>query len=261
MAVNKTQSWALTLRGRHHRVDVDGSVSRSVRWYVDDALVALTKSSDDHVVLEAKPDATDALGLKFDALGRAKRVTLYEGDDDVDAQARATLGTGGIDLDPEPGSAAARREQRIREHPRRHTAIATAMGVVKVVVPLLLGLLVVRFALSLPWPSWNLPWPNIPLPRIPWPDVPRPDVPWPDIELPNWRMPDWVRWIADKAKYVWPILLAYVLARGENNRRRKQDALKADMKAAGNSDTAKDAGPNPQQGPSTDPHAQQDPPQ
>jgi hypothetical protein len=35
-----------------------------------------------------------------------------------------------------------------------------------------------------------------------------------------------VRWLLDKAKYVWPVLLAYVLARAEINRRRKQDELR-----------------------------------
>ena len=32
----------------------------------------------------------------------------------------------------------------------------------------------------------------------------------------------------DHVKYVWPVLLAYVLARGEIKRRRKQDELRAD---------------------------------
>ncbi|MDP2774358.1 MAG: hypothetical protein Q8O61_12470 [Nocardioides sp.] len=36
--------------------------------------------------------------------------------------------------------------------------------------------------------------------------------------------------VLDKAKYVWPIVLAYVLAKAEINRRRKQDALRAELR-------------------------------
>lgn len=56
------------------------------------------------------------------------------------------------------------------------------------------------------------------------PDLP--DLPWPDIPWPDLRLPDWVRWLLDEAKYVWPVVLAYVLARAEINRRRKQDELR-----------------------------------
>jgi hypothetical protein len=215
--------------GRHHRVQVRGSVLRTIEWYVDDELVATKKSSDDNVAVES--DRLDALavGLKFTALGRAKRVTLYASEGDVPASARALLGTGGLDLDPEPGSPAARREQRIREHPWRHATLATAGGVAKVVVPILLGLLVVRFAVDLPWPDWRIPWPDIDLPRIPGPEIPWPEIPWPDIDLPDWELPAWVGWLLDKLKYLWPVLLAAVLAKSEIDRRRKQDALKAGL--------------------------------
>lgn len=39
-------------------------------------------------------------------------------------------------------------------------------------------------------------------------------------------MPEWLVWLLDKAKYVWPVVLAYVLARREIRRRRQQDQLK-----------------------------------
>jgi hypothetical protein len=230
------QRWDLTVREHHHRVEVEGSVSRTVRWYVDDELVATEKSADDNVQLAAEPDTGQAVGVRFTSLGRPKRVTLFEAEGDVPAKARAAIGTGGYDLDPEPGSPAALREQRIREHPWRHTAIATAGGVAKVIVPVLLGLLTVRIAVNLPWPDWSIPWPDIDLPSFPWPDIDLPSIPWPDIDLPDldlpdWELPAWVRWLADKAEYVWPILLAFALAMGEVNRRRKQDALKAQLKA------------------------------
>lgn len=223
MADTETHRWHLRVDSHVHRVEVEGTWSRTIRWYVDDELVATKRSSEDKVALEAETDNGLAVGLRFNALGRALRVTLFEGDDKVPAKARAAIGTGGIDLDPEPGSPAALREQRIRDHPWRHATVATLGGVAKVVLPVLLGLLVVRFAVNLPWPSWNIPWPDIDLPRIPWPDIP-----WPDIDLPDWEAPAWVRWVADKVKYVWPVVLAFVLARAEVNRRRKQDELKAE---------------------------------
>lgn len=221
--------WSLTVDGRHHRVEVRGSLTRTVEWYVDDEVVATKKSSDDNLALESDQVEGRAVGLKFGALGRAKRVTLYETEDELPSSARALLGSGGIDLVPEPGSPAALREQRIREHPWRHAALATAGGVAKVVVPILLGLVAVRFAIDLPWPDWSIPWPDVDLPTIPWPDIPWPDIPWPSIDLPDWQLPGWVSWLLDKLKYLWPIVLAAVLAKGEIDRRRKQDALRAEL--------------------------------
>ncbi len=39
--------------------------------------------------------------------------------------------------------------------------------------------------------------------------------------LPDIDAPGWVTWLIDKAKYVWPVALAYVLARREIQRRRR----------------------------------------
>jgi hypothetical protein len=229
-----TARWHLTLAGLEHRVEIVGTVSRTSSWYVDDELVASKKSTEDRVVLEDAGFGDRAVGLTFDALGRARRVTVFEGDGTLKAKARAALGTGGIDLDPEAGSYAARRQERIRQHPRRHAALAVAAGVAKVGVPLVLGLLVVRFAVSLPWPHFDLPripWPDIDLPRIPWPDINLPHIPWPNIQLPDWQAPAWVGWVLDRVKYVWPIVVAVVLVRGEIVRQRKQDALKAKLQS------------------------------
>lgn len=48
------QAWELTLDGHTHRVEVRGSMSRRLRWYVDQELVAEKKSSDDKVQLSDK---------------------------------------------------------------------------------------------------------------------------------------------------------------------------------------------------------------
>ena len=212
------QVWHLDRDGHRHRVEASGSPSHHVRWFVDDELVGEKKAWEDR--LTVTPDEPGHLGrvaVRFSALGKARRATLY----DADEGAEALKGLGGVDLMPEEGSAAAAYEDRIRLHPRRYAAVATAGGVAKVVVPLLLGLLAIRFVVNLPWPGLpDLPFPD--LPHIPWPDLP--SVPLPD--LPDVRVPDWVRWVLDKAKYVWPIVIAYVLARAEINRRRKQDELR-----------------------------------
>lgn len=247
MSERTAQGWDLTAYGRRHRVEIIGSVSRTVKWFVDGELVAVKKSFKDDIQLtpgdgrpnsdatgsaaadEAADEDAGAVGVKFSPLGHPRRVTWYCAEDDVSASAAAVLGMGGIDLDPAPGSPAARREERIRRHPRRHAAVAVAGGIGKVVVPLLLGLLVVRLAISLPWPDWTFP-------SIPWPHVDLPSIPWPEVDLPDWKAPAWVLWILDKVKYVWPILLAWFLARLEIQRRREQDKLKARLKAeaAGN---------------------------
>ena len=262
---DRVQRWELSALGRRHRVETTGSVVRTVTWHVDDQLVAATRSSDDTIRLSpgdrlekgAAEDAGDeqpdvgALTVTFTALGRPKRATWYRPDGDVPATARALLGTGGIDLAPEPGSPAALREERIERHPRRHTALAVAGGVATVVLPLLLGLLVVRLAIAIPWPDWDLPaipWPDVDLPSIPWPDV---DLP--DVDLPDWQLPGWVAWLLDRAGYVWPVLLAWVLARREVRRRRDQARLRAEL-AADTSDAGPDrTGSGP--GPATPPRA------
>jgi hypothetical protein len=228
MAGKATQRWELVLRGQRHRVEMEGSLVRTTRWYLDDELVATKRSTRSSLSLATEAAVGQAVGqavgVSFGVLGDARRVTLFEDDDKMPATELADIGTGGIDLDPEPGSRGARREQRIREHPWRHTVIATLGGLAKVVAPLLAALLVVRVAIEVPWPRWNVPWPEITLPSVPWPDVP-----WPDVDLPDRLWPAWFRWVADKVSYVWPVLLALGLALAEVSRRRRQDALKAEL--------------------------------
>ncbi|MCZ2827031.1 MULTISPECIES: hypothetical protein [unclassified Modestobacter] len=237
MAEHPTQAWDLVAHERRHRVEGTGSVSRTVRWSVDGQVVAAKKSAEDTLRLKpgdrlkGEPDAgpddqparadpdLGSVTVQYTALGKPKRATWHPG-----GSVGAAFGTGGIDLEPEAGSPAALREERIRQRPRRYAVLAVVGGVAKVVLPLLLGLLVVRLTVALPWPDWDLP-------SIPWPDVDLPSIPWPDVDLPDWQAPAWVRWVADKAQYVWPILLAWVLARREIRRRREQDALRAQRRA------------------------------
>jgi hypothetical protein len=221
------QRWQLILDGHSHRVEARGAVMRRLAWYVDDQLVAERKSSSEKVELTAEDHPElGVVGVRFSELGRPRRATLFERDpsDPMAASARAFIGSGGLDLEPEPGSPAARYEDRLRAYPRRYALLAVAGGVAKVVAPLLLIALLARLTLSIPLPDWDLdiPWPDIHLPSIPWPDIALPSIPWPD-----WSLPGWLVWVLDNVHFVWPVILAVVLARGEISRRRKQDELRA----------------------------------
>jgi len=204
-----------------HRVSVRaGGFSRVITWTVDETVVVERKSAEDKLVLT--DPAYGALRLLFTGLGRSTRVTWFE----PGVEAGAHVGLGGIDLDPEPGSKAARLEERMRAHPRRYAARHVVAGIAKVVVPILIAILVARFAVRIPWPDWNLP--DIDLPSIPWPYLP--DLV-PDIVLPDWSLPGWLLWLLDKVKFVLPVLFGIALARNELARRRKQDELKKDLRA------------------------------
>ncbi len=86
---------------------------------------------------------------------------------------------------------------------------------------MLLPLLLVGLMVRIPWPDISIPWPDWDLPSIPWPNIPWPSIPWPDWDLPE--LPAWLRALLEKAKYVWPVVLAFGLAHAEVKRRRRQD--------------------------------------
>jgi hypothetical protein len=197
-----TQVWRLTSDGHAHRVEADDGLQRRVRWYVDDTLATEAKSIDDKLKLESE---VGRLEVRFSALGAPRRATLLDP---------------GIDLVPDPGSKAARHEEAVRAHPQRYALIQTATGVAKVVVPIILTVVLARLAFSIPIDLPSLPLPD--LPSIPTPDLP--SLPLPDLpDLPDWTVPGWLERVLDVAHYVWPVVLAYVLARAEIKRRRRQD--------------------------------------
>lgn len=223
-----SQRWELTLDGHRHRVEAVGRLSRRLAWYVDDELVAEAKSSSEKVRLtpEARPEL-GVVAVRFSELGKPRRATVFEPDPSgtTDPSAMALTGLGGLDLEPEPGSPAARHEDRVRADPRRYALLAAGVGVARVLLPLLLAALVARLALTIPFPDIDLPdisWPDVNLPSIPWPDIDLPSIPWPD-----WSLPGWLVWVLDNLHFVWPVIVAVVLARGEISRRRKQDELRA----------------------------------
>ncbi|HJY24813.1 MAG TPA: hypothetical protein VJ649_03960 [Actinomycetes bacterium] len=219
------QVWELTADSGRHRVEARGSFSRRLRWYVDEELVVEKRSMDDTVRLTSKTrPELGVVRIRFSGLGSPRRATLFEPDaDGLDAEARAVAGIGGIDLAPERGSPAAKHEEQLRHHPRRYATIPVLTSIMAVLVSVLLGTLLVRFAFSL--------LPSLPLPRVDLPDLPIPD--FPGIPLPEWSLPGWLRRVLEYAKYVTPIVIAAAVALSEIARRRKQDELRARRSAPG----------------------------
>ncbi len=240
------ERWSLEHDGRTHVVLVEPSGwGRRLTWTRDGELLAEKRTSDEKVQVSPGPHApadAGALALRFGWVGPARRVTLFEASGDLDASARALVGVGGADLRPEPGSPAARRQAWILAHPRLHTARQTLVAVAVVVVPILLASFLARFAFSLPWPDWDLPripWPQVPWPDIPWPDIPWPDIPWPQVPWPDVSVPWWVEEALSYARYVVPVLIAFVLARREIRRHRSsqpQSARPAEPGTTGDDD-------------------------
>lgn len=205
------QVWTLEHDGRVHRVTASRTAAHVVRWYVDDELHAERKTWSDTVTVTAEHGDGTRMLVYYSGLGAPRRATLYAAGEEVGALARL----GGVDLVPTPGSGAAAHDEKLREHPTRYAVLAAGGGVLKVVVPILLSLLAVRFVVDLPWPDVDLP--DLPhLPSLPLPSIPLPD-------LPDWHLPGWLRWLLDKVKYVWPVVLAYVVARAEIRRRQQRD--------------------------------------
>lgn len=202
--------------GREHRVVADTAMRHRIVWSVDGEVVIDRQTFDDTV--RFKDEAYGHLVVRYSALGKPRRATWHP----VDADAGSLTGLGGTDLAPSPGSPAESYERRVLEHPRRYAAIQTLGGVAKVVVPLVVAALLAQVAFRIPWPDLpSVPFPD--LPSIPWPSIP-----WPDWDLPDWTLPGWLRWIVQNAKYVVPIIVAFVLAQAEIKRRRDQHAKRRD---------------------------------
>ncbi len=217
----EAERWHLVVADVDHEVVVEpAALTRTVVWSRDGVEVGRKRTSDEKVVLA--PDGADgAVRVVCGLVGPVRRVTLHR------SEAEAHTGLGGTDLEPEAGSRAARRAEWIGAHPHLHTARQTALAAAGVAVPVLLLWLLAR----VPWPSVDLPsvpWPD--LPSIPWPDLPA--IPWPDVRLPSipWPdLPDLPGWVEPVRKLALPVLIAFVVARGEVRRRRRaEEARRAD---------------------------------
>lgn len=214
------ERWHVVHDGHEHAVTVEhGALTRDVRWSRDGVELGRKKSSDETIVVSPK-GVDPALRLKFAMVGPARRVSLH------DSETEAHAGLGGTDLEPEAGSRAARRAEWIGRHPHLHTARQTALAAAGVGVPVLL----VWLLSMVPWPSLDVPWPD--LPSIPWPDISLPSIPWPDVDLPSIPWPDvdvphLPAWTEPVRKLLVPVLIAFFVARGEVRRRRAAEAKRA----------------------------------
>lgn len=196
--------WEGDVDGCHHRVEMsDGFVPRLV-WMVDGDEVAAGKVGDRRTTLSAGDRGR--LVVRTSLLSKPRRATVQAKDDLV----------GGTDLAPAPGSPAAVHHEKVLARPGRYTALETLGAAGGVVVPIIIFALLARLAFEIPWPDLpSIPWPNLP-------DVDLPSIPWPNVDLPDVSLPGWVRFILENAKYVVPVVIAFVVARAEIRRRRQQ---------------------------------------
>lgn len=216
------QVWSLDRGGHSHRLSVWGTIRRRFEWAVDGTVVAARSSPNERVELNA--DGHGVVTVRFSALGSPRRATLFsEADGGV---ATSKIGIGGEDFVPEPGSPAARFEQRLIDHPRLYPVIEAIGSGGGILAGLAGAALVAWLASLIDWPDLpDIPWPDINVPSIPWPELP--SIPWPDVTLPAW-----LRWLMDQLKYVIPIVVAYVLGRREVRRRHRRDHPSGDEDAA-----------------------------
>ncbi|GGU25161.1 hypothetical protein [Nocardioides albus] len=213
----KVQIWSRTISGQTHHLEVTGDIIRTFVWTVDDEEVLTRKTADDRARLESKEHGS--LLVIHSGLGTPRRATYFTPDEGL----AGMTGVGGVDLTPEPGSRAAAYERRVIEHPKRYALIETLGGVGGVIAGIVGAMVVAWIVSRISLPDIDLPLPNLPdLPDLPLPDLPSipwPSIPWPD--LPDVQVPEWVKWVANHLKYIWPVVLAFVLAQGEIKRRRK----------------------------------------
>ena len=249
--ISDPQVWELEIDGRQHRVETStGGFANKVVWWVDGERVAEKSSGvDDAIELSAGKEhaLADELGsikVRFTGTGRPRRVTHFEGDRST-ASTKALMGTGGTDLDPEPGSKAARREDWAVRHPVLASLDEIIGGAGKIIIPIALAALIPLLSRLLP--DWDVDLPDIPwpdLPSIPWPDLDLPSIPWPDIPWPDITLPGWVGTILDALQFVWPLLLGIVIAWSEYQRRKRNAAARAERRALRDEAARSDAGPD-----------------
>lgn len=203
------QVWEGEIDGRLHRVELSDAFVARVTWTVDGEQVASGRVGDRRTTLSAGKQGR--LVVRTSLLGKPRSAIVLGKDDLV----------GGTELTPEAGSRAAAHHEKVLAHPGRYTLIETLGAAGGVVVPIIVFAILARLAFEIPWPGLpSIPWPNLP-------DIDLPSIPWPSIDLPDVAVPGWVETVLASAKYVVPVIVAFVLARGEV-RRRRRDAEERD---------------------------------
>jgi hypothetical protein len=200
---SSAQAWHGIVGVHRHRVDVAGSVRREIVWTVDGSTLATKCTLLPRAQLRNGDHGRVLVGRSM--LTASHRVTAFPPGTGL----KRVAGLGGTNLSPEPGSKAARQEQKILDNPARYVASQGLGGVVAVVVPILLIALLVRLAAMIAWPHIELP------------DLP--SAPLPDLDLPDIRLPSWLQNLLDTSDYVTPVIIAIVIA-WFDIRRRKRNA-------------------------------------
>ena len=128
---------------------------------------------------------------------------------------RASLVPDGRDeeyeLDPEPGTRAARVAEWGRRHPKLYASRYVLSGAAQVAAAIIGFTFLLRLIPAIPWPSIDLP----DLPSINLPDLPLPSF---QLDL---ALPGWVQAVLDSKPYWVPIVVGLVLASRELKRRKK----------------------------------------
>jgi len=166
-----------------------------VRLVVDGETVAETKANAKQTVLAG--DGFEVRAVMPFWGGSVKRASLVPDGGDEE-----------YELDPEPGTRAARLAAWGRRHPKLYASRYVLSGAAQVAMALIGFALVFRLLPAIPWPS-------IELPTIDLPDLPLPSF---QIDL---ELPGWVQAVLDSKPYWVPIVIGVVLARRELKRRKK----------------------------------------
>lgn len=194
--------FSVQYQGRSIEVVPDAITERDrVRLLVDGETVAESKANGRHTVLAGEGFEVRAV-MPFWGGSVSSASLVPAGDEDVL-----------IELEPEPGTRAARRADFARRHPKLYASRHVLQGAAQVAAAIVgLGFLL-RLLPAIPWPSIDLP--DINLPSIDLPDIPLPHFQL-DITLPGW-----VQAVLDSKPYWVPIVVGLVLASRELRRRKK----------------------------------------
>lgn len=191
-------SFSVEYEGRTVEVIPDPLWERDrVRLVVDGETVAERKANGKQTVLEA--DGFEVRAVMPPWGGRVTRASLVPAGEDVE-----------YEMDPEPGTRAAKLAAWGREHPKLYASRYVLTGAAQV------ALAIIGFAFVLKL------LPAIPLPSIDLPTIDLPDIPWPTIDLPDLpALPGWVQAVLDSKQYWLPIVIGLALAARELDRRKK----------------------------------------
>ncbi|MBE2319641.1 hypothetical protein DVA67_026975 [Solirubrobacter sp. CPCC 204708] len=190
-------TFSVQYEGRTIEVVPDAITERDrVRLLVDGETVAGSKANGRNTVL-----AGDGLEVRAVMPFWGGSVT----------SASLVVEDGEIELEPEPGTRAARRAAFARAHPKLYASRHVVSGAAQVAA----AIIGFTFLLGL------LPDISIDLPDIPLPAIDLPDIPWPSVDLPDIAVPGWIKAIAESKQYWLPILVGLLLASRELKRRKQ----------------------------------------